>query len=104
MAHFARIESNVVVEIIIVNNNELLVDGIESEAKGIEFCQSIIDGEWKQTSYNNTIRKNYAVIGGTYDEVRDAFIPPRPTEGEWDLDEATCQWVEKVTILEENLE
>jgi hypothetical protein len=49
-----------------------------------------------QTSFNGTIRKNYAGVGYTYDRVRDAFIAPQPTEGSWTLDEATCQWVENV--------
>ena len=38
------------------------------------------------------LRKNYAGIGFTYDETRDAFIPPKPTEGNWVLDEETCLW------------
>ena len=86
MAHFARLEDSVVTEVIVVHNNELLVDGVESEAKGIEFCQSLFGGEWKQTSYNGTIRKNYAGIGFTYDESIDAFIAPKPFPS-WTLDE-----------------
>lgn len=91
MAHFARLESNLVTEVIVVHNNELLVDGVESEAKGIEFCQSLFGGEWKQTSYNGTIRKNYAGVGYIYDEDRDAFIGPKPFES-WVLNEDTCRW------------
>lgn len=91
MAHFARLENNTVTEVIVIHNNELLVDGVESEAKGIEFCQSLFGGDWKQTSYNGTIRKNYAGIGYTYDESRDAFIAPK-CHDEAILDEATCQW------------
>lgn len=42
------------------------------------------------------LRKNYAGIGFTYDEVRDAFIPPKPEIGEWVLNEDTCQWEEVI--------
>ena len=97
MAHFAELnENNIVKQVIVVHNNELLDNGVESEAKGIQFCQSLFGGEWKQTSYNGNIRKNYAGIGYTYDEVRDAFIPPKPEEGEWILNEETCLWEEVV--------
>jgi len=92
MAHFAELdETNIVKQVIVVHNNELLVDGVESEAKGIEFCQSLFGGNWIQTSYNATIRKNYAGTGMTYDSIRDAFILPKPFES-WILNEDTCQW------------
>ena len=94
MAHFVELNnSNVVVQVIVVNNEELLDNGVESEAKGIAFCQSLFGSTttWKQTSYNGTIRQNYAGIGYTYDEDLDAFIPPKPFES-WVLDEETCQW------------
>lgn len=94
MAHFAELdENNVVKQVIVVNNNELLDNGVESEAKGIAFCQSLFGGIWVQTSYNGNIRKNYAGIGFTYDSIRDAFIPPKP-EGDWVLNEETCLWEE----------
>jgi hypothetical protein len=91
MAHFARLEDSTVTQVIVVHNNELLADGVESEDKGVEFCQSLFGGEWIQTSYNGNIRKNFASIGFTYDEVRDAFIAPKPFES-WMLNEDTCQW------------
>jgi hypothetical protein len=98
MAHFAELnENNEVIQVIVVNNTELLVNGVESEAKGIEFCQSLFGGEWMQTSYNRTIRKNYAQIGSTYDPERDAFISPKPEEGNWELNEETCLWEEIIT-------
>ena len=50
-----------------------------------------LGGTWVQTSYNATIRKNYAGIGYTYDSERDAFIAPKPFDS-WELDEETCQW------------
>ena len=94
MAHFAKLDdNNVVLEVHCVHNNELMVDGVESEAKGVEFLVSWSGGytNWKQTSYNCTMRKNYAGVGYTYDPDRDAFIPPRPFTS-WLLDEQTCQW------------
>jgi hypothetical protein len=94
MAHFAKLdENNVVVEVHVVHNNELLQDGVESEDKGIEFLVSWSGGytNWKQTSYNGKIRKNYAGIGYTYDKQRDAFILPRPFPS-WTLNEDTCLW------------
>lgn len=93
MAHFAELdENNIVKQVIVVHNNELLDNGIESEDKGIAFCQSLFGGNWKQTSYNGNFRKNYAGIGFTWDEEIDAFIPPKPEEGSWILNEETCQW------------
>jgi hypothetical protein len=94
MAHFAKLdENNVVIEVNAVHNNELLQDGSESESKGIEFLINWSCGytNWKQTSYNGRIRKNYAGIGYTYDSARDAFIPPQPFPS-WVLNEETCQW------------
>ena len=94
MAHFAQLdENNVVLQVIVVHNNELLDEsGQESEEKGIAFCQSLFPGTtWKQTSYNASMRKNYAGIGYQYDPVRDAFIPPKPFAS-WLLNETTCLW------------
>lgn len=94
MAHFAKIdESNLVVQVIVVHNNELLDEnGQESEAKGIDFCNSLFpDSVWVQTSYNATFRKNYAGIGYTWDSTRNAFIPPQSYPS-WILNEVTCLW------------
>jgi hypothetical protein len=94
MAHFAQLdENNVVLQVIVVHNNELMIDGIESEDAGIVFCKTLF-GEstsWKQTSYNASIRKNYAGIGYVYDKTRDAFVSPSPYPS-WTLNETTCQW------------
>ena len=90
MAHFAQIENGIVVNVIVVNNNELLVDGMEQEQKGVEFCQSLFGGDWKQTSYNGTIRKQYAGVGFTYDESADVFVAPQPYPS-WSLD-ANYDW------------
>ena len=94
MAHFAEIdENNIVLRVIVVANEELLdSQNVEQEALGAAFCISLFGGgTWKQTSYNNNIRKNYAGVGYTFDQSRDAFIPPKP-DGDWVLDEETCQW------------
>jgi len=100
MAHFAKLdENNVVIEVYSVHNNELLQDGVESEAKGIQFLTDWSGGytNWKQTSYNRRIRKNYAGIGYTYDAIRDAFIPPKPFPS-WVLNEETCLWSAPVAM------
>jgi hypothetical protein len=92
MAHFAQLENNIVTQVIVVSNQDILDEnGQENEQKGIDFCSNLLGGTWKQTSYNGNIRKNYAGIGYTYDEVRDAFIAPKPYNS-WLLDEDTCQW------------
>jgi len=85
MAHFVRIENNVVINGIVVHNNELLVDGVENEQKGRDFCHNLLGGEWIQTSYNNRIRKQYAGIGYTYDVDADQFVRPQPFAS-WTLD------------------
>jgi hypothetical protein len=77
MAHFAELdENNIVTRVIVVHNNELLIDGIESEQKGIDFCVAHYGGRWIQTSYNATFRGIYAGIGNIYDEALDVFILP----------------------------
>ena len=99
MAYLAKLdENNVELEVHVVHNNELLVEGVESEAKGVEFLNGLFgDSNWKQTSYNATIRKNAAGIGYTYDPDRDAFIPPQPFPS-WTLVEDTCQWTAPVAM------
>ena len=93
MAHFARLENNQVVQVVVVANQELLDNGVESEAKGIAFLQSLFPGTvWVQTSYNGNFRKKYAAVGDVYDAVRNAFIGPSPFPS-WALDENTCLWV-----------
>lgn len=93
MAHFAKLdENNNVLAINVVNNNVITVDGVESEQAGIDFLTQLYGHNlWKQTSYNGSIRKNYAGIGYIYDPNRDAFIAPKPFES-WSLNEETCQW------------
>ena len=92
MAHFVRIENGVVVQGIVVSDKDTADEhGVEKEDIGIAFCSNLLGGTWKQTSYNARIRKNYAGIGYTYDEGRDAFIAPKPYAS-WALDEEVCQW------------
>jgi hypothetical protein len=93
MAHFAKLdENNNVLAVHVVNNNVITTDGVESEQAGVEFLTGLHGHTlWKQTSYNGTIRKNYAGIGFTYDTSRDAFIPPQPWAS-WTLNETTCLW------------
>jgi len=95
MAHYAKIENNIVTQVIVAEP---------------EFFDTFVDstpGEWIQTSYNTrggvhygqdgepdggeALRKNYAGIGFTYDTEKDAFIPPKPYAS-WLLNEDTCLW------------
>ena len=116
MASFAKIGLNgKVIEVLSVNN-EVLKDsnGIEQEANGIDFLTKLTGWAiWKQTSYNTIggvhnnngtpLRKNHAGIGYTYDEDRDAFIPPKPFNS-WILNENTCLWEAPVEKPTEELE
>ena len=94
MATFAKLGlNNKVIEVLSVHNNELLdSNGVEQEVNGIDFLTKLTGYPvWKQTSYNNNIRKNHAGIGYTYDEDRDAFITKKPFNS-WILNEDTCLW------------
>jgi hypothetical protein len=86
MAHWAEIdENNIVVRVTVGDNNDPNGD------EGYKWLIDNLGGRWIKTSYNNNIRKNYAGIGFTYDEIRDAFIPPKPYES-WILNENTALW------------
>ena len=93
MAHFAKLdENNIVISVLVVDNNELLIDGVENEQKGIDFLANLTGhSSWKQTSYNKNFRKDYAGVGYTYDEARDAFIEIKPFDS-WVVNDTTCQW------------
>jgi hypothetical protein len=93
MAHFVELDANNVVlrGIVVANADTASADGTEKEYIGQAFCERLLGGTWKQTSYNGNFRKNYAGIGYTYDAGRDAFIPPQPFPS-WVLDEDTCLW------------
>ena len=94
MAHFAKInEENIVQQVIVVNNSDCGgLEFPESESIGQSFINSIgLTGTWKQTSYNSNFRKNYAGIGYSFDESRDAFMAPQPYNS-WTLNVETCEW------------
>jgi hypothetical protein len=84
MSHWAELDDlNKVIRVLVGDNNE--------PDEGQAFMQSL-GGTWIKTSYNATIRKNFAGIGYTYDADRDAFIAPKP-ENSIGFDEETCQWI-----------
>jgi hypothetical protein len=86
MAHFAQIdENNIVTQVVVTDNNDPNGD------EGYAWLVANLGGTWVQTSYNATIRKNFAGIGFKYDADLDAFIPPQPFKS-WTLDSETCRW------------
>jgi hypothetical protein len=100
MAHFVKLgKGNIVVQGIVVHNNVAT-----TEQAGVDFINNLYgtNNIWKQTSYNTIggvhqlggtpFRKNFAGIGYTYDQTRDAFIPPRTIYNSWTLNEETCRW------------
>jgi hypothetical protein len=99
MAHYAKIEDGIVIQVNVIDEEYFHANR-----------ETRYTGQWVQTSYNTqggthynpetgepsadqtkALRKNYAGVGYTYDEVRDAFIPPKPFNS-WLLDEDTCNW------------
>lgn len=88
MAHYAKLnENNVVEQVIVINNDKELTNGIEDENSGVAFCVNLTGHQnWKKTSYNGNIRKQYAGIGFTYDPVKDVFVSPKPYPS-WTLDD-----------------
>ena len=104
MAHFAKlgINSKVIGVEVVADTDCHNADGVEDETVGVQFLENIHGWPlWKKTSYNTQanvhalggtpFRKNYAGIGYTYDEDRDAFIPPKP-HASWVVNETTCVW------------
>ena len=88
MAHYAFLdENNVVTEVIAGVDETEIIEGLDPETWYGNFRGQVC----KRTSYNRNIRKNYAGIGMIYDEIRDAFMFPKPCES-WILDEETCIW------------
>ena len=89
MAHYAKIEHGLVVQVIVAEEDFILTGAVGDPAN------------WVQTSYNTRggvhvlggtpLRKNYAGVGYTYDATRDAFIPPQPYPS-WTMSEDTCLW------------
>lgn len=86
MAHWAELDQdNFVIRVTVGDNNDPNGD------EGYQWLIDNLGGTWLKTSYNATIRKNFAAIGYTYDSERNAFIPPKP-HSSWILEEETCQW------------
>jgi hypothetical protein len=95
MAHFAQVDSDWVVQQVIVVVNSILLNeqGIECDWLGEQFCQQLYGShtKWIQTSYTGRKYKNFAGIGYRFDPYRHAFIPPRPYAS-WGLNEQSCRW------------
>lgn len=104
MAHFAKLdENNIVLAVHVLGDNETSTsEGVEDESIGIAYLTQIHKHPyWKKTSYNTMggqhllggtpFRKNYAGVGHSYDQTRDAFIAPK-LFASWILNETTCQW------------
>jgi hypothetical protein len=85
MAHWAEVDENSIVTRVTVG------DSGEADG-GYQWLVDNLGGTWLETSYDGNIRKNYAGIGYTYDQARDAFIPATPYPS-WVLDNETCLWV-----------
>lgn len=87
MAHYAFITDGIVTEVITGIDESQTIDGLDTETWYGNFRGQTC----KRTSYHGNIRKNYAGIGFTYDETRDAFIAPKP-DNAIGFNEETCQW------------
>ena len=104
MAHWAELdENNIVLQVVVGSNDD--------PDEGYQWLIDNLGGRWIKTSYNTLggvhleggipLRKNYAGVGFTYDEVRDAFIPPKPENDEYLFNEETCLWeIPDLTSLE----
>ncbi len=111
MASFAKIGSGNIVEQVVAVSNEVAT----TEQAGVEFLQNLYNDKatWKQTSYNTyggvhsldgtPFRKNFAGVGYTYDETKNAFISPKPFNS-WSLNETTCLWEAPVAYPDDNKE
>ena len=93
MAHFAKTEDDIVVQVHVVHNDVLKDgDGVEREQLGIDFLVGLHGGgTWVQTSYNRNFRGRFAGKGYRYDKVLDIFVPPQPHDS-WILNEVTGDW------------
>jgi hypothetical protein len=98
MAHFAELDQNMVILRVIVVNNDTIenLPFPESEPIGIAFCKSLFGDNtiWKQTSFNESFRKNFAIFAKSYDPDLDAFIQLKPNLfPSWVFDTTTCKWI-----------
>ena len=78
MAHFAELDtSKVVLRVIVVDNKDTSdANGVEKEYIGAAFCERVLGGTWKQTSYNGKFRGKFAGIGDIFDEENNVFVSP----------------------------
>jgi len=109
MAHFAKLGKGNIVEKVEVVANDIAT----TEQAGMDFLNNLYKSRdvWKMTSYNTRggihrlggtpFRKNYAGIGYSYDQTRDAFIAPRPYDS-WTLNEDTCLWEAPIAYPNDN--
>ena len=99
MAHFAQLDGDNKVINVIVVADEVITNSEDEEVEqlGIDFCKSTYgnDTNWKQTSITDSMRKEYAGIGGVYNATKDIFIAPQPYES-WSLD-SNDDWVAPIT-------
>jgi hypothetical protein len=87
MAHFAKLDvNNLVTQVITFSNDEVNSNGGDLAVQAENFVKARHEGTWKQTSYNNNFRKQYAGKGYTFDSAKDKFISPQPFSS-WALDE-----------------
>jgi len=93
MAHFAELDAdNIVVRVIVVGDEDTVDgEGNEVDAIGEAFCNDLLGGTWKRTSYNGNYRTRYAGIGHTFDAGRDAFLTPSPYPS-WVINDDTVDW------------
>lgn len=96
MAHYAFITDGIVTEVIVGIDETELIDSLDPETWYGNFRGQVC----KRTSYHGNIRKNYAGIGYTYDETRDAFIAPEPDDA-IGFDEETCRWIVPEKLIDE---
>ena len=102
MAHFAKVENNIVTQVIVAEQD--FIDILPDSNQWVKTSYNMRGGVYYDPNTNEPVedqsiiqddparmRKNYAGIGYTYDESRDAFIPPKPYSS-WTLNEETCHW------------
>ena len=101
MAHFAELNSdNEVIRVVVISNDDVIANGGDYSSQVETFVSNLIPHlengvAWKQTSYNNNQRKQYAGLGYTYDATKNKFILPKPFDS-WSLD-SNYDWIAPVT-------
>ena len=101
MAYFAELNSSsLVVQVVVISNDDVVAHGGDESTEAEDFVKSLVPfnsggTSWKQTSYSNSFRKQYAGIGYSYDAAKDMFISPKPYPS-WTLD-SSGDWISPVT-------